>query len=85
MGKTRSVENRSVENTVAQKCHGNFNLLTAISIYSRLFQFTHDNSNLLTAISISHKAISTLLTAISISLAMRLNAVDRLNATPTVS
>ena len=52
--------------TVAQKCHGNFNLFTAISIYSRQFQFysqqfqfAHDNFNLLTA-------ISTLLTAISI-------------------
>ena len=44
--------------TVAQKCHGNFNLthrnihlLTAISTYSRQFQFnlTHGNVNLLTA------------------------------------
>ena len=38
--------------TVAQKCHGNFNLLTAISICSRQFQFAHGNFNLLTAISI---------------------------------
>ena len=37
-------------NTVAQKCHGIFNLLTAISICSR--QFAHGNFNLLTAISI---------------------------------
>ena len=38
--------------TVAQKCHGNFNLFTAISICSRQFQFAHGNFNLLTAISI---------------------------------
>ena len=45
--------------TASSKCHGNFNLLTAISIYLRLFQFTygnfnfiHGNFNLLTAISI---------------------------------
>ena len=52
--------------TVAQKCHGNFNLLTAIAIlltailicsrqfqfYSRQFQFALCNFNLLTAISI---------------------------------
>ena len=41
---------------VAQKCHGNFNLLTAISICSRQlqqqFQFVHGNFNLLKAISI---------------------------------
>ena len=37
--------------TVVQKCHGNFNLLTAISTCSREFQFVHGNFNLLTAIS----------------------------------
>ena len=51
---------------MAQKCHGNFNLFTAISVllteisicsrqfqfYSRQFQFAHGNFNLLTAISI---------------------------------
>ena len=31
------------DSTVAQKCHGNFNLLTAISIYSRKFQPVHGN------------------------------------------
>ena len=43
---------------MAQKCHGNFNLLTAISISptaistcSRQFQLAHGNFNLLTAIS----------------------------------
>ena len=41
-----------VKFTVAQKCHGNFSLLTAISICSRQFQFVHGNFNLLTAISI---------------------------------
>ena len=47
------------KSTVAQKCHGNFNLLTAISICSRQFQFAHGsfnfahgNFNLLTAVSI---------------------------------
>ena len=52
--------------TVAQKCHGNFNLLTAVSICSRQFQFahgsfnyTHGNFTLLTA-------ISTLLTALQV-------------------
>ena len=42
--------------TVAQKCLGNFNLLTAISICSRQlqqqFRFVHSNFNLLKAISI---------------------------------
>ena len=45
--------------TVAQKSHGNLNLLMAISICSRQFQFTHGNFNftygnfnLFTAISI---------------------------------
>ena len=45
--------------TVAQKCHGNFNLLTAVSICSRQFQFrsrqfqfAHGSFNLLTAVSI---------------------------------
>ena len=37
-----------MRSTVAQKCHGN--LLTAISICSRQFQFTQGNFNLLTAI-----------------------------------
>ena len=56
--------------TVAQKCHGNFNLFTAISIYSRQFQFysqqfqfAHDNFNLLTEISILLTAISIFFTA----------------------
>ena len=44
-----------VDLTVAQKCHGNFNLLTAISIYSRQFQFAHGNFNLFTAISLSSR------------------------------
>ena len=65
--------------TVAQNCHGNFNLfkaisiiltaisiiLTAISICSRQFQFAHGNFNLLTAISTCSDNFS-LLTAISI-------------------
>ena len=33
-----------------QFAHGNFNLLTAISICSRQFQLAHGNFNLLTAI-----------------------------------
>ena len=37
---------------VAQKCQGNFNLLTAISICSGQFQFAHGNFNLFRAISI---------------------------------
>ena len=54
---------KTLISTVAQKCHGNFNLLMAISIcwwqfqfthgnfnYSRQFHFTHSNFNLLTAI-----------------------------------
>ena len=60
---------------MAQKCHGNFNLFTAISILlkaisicSRQFQFTHGNFNLFTAISFSLTAISISLTAISILL-----------------
>ena len=62
--------------TVAQKCHGNFNLLTAISICSRQFQFVHGNFNLLKAISICSQQLQqqfhfahgnfNLLTAISI-------------------
>ena len=36
---------------MAQKCHGNFNLLTAISTCSRQFQLAHGNFDLLTAIS----------------------------------
>ena len=62
-----------LNSTVAQKCHGNFNLttafsisLTAISIWSRQFQFDHGNFNLVTAISTSLTAISISLTAISI-------------------
>ena len=57
---------------VAQKCHGNFNLLTAISICSRQFQFAHGNFNLLTAISICSRQFQfahgnfSLLTAISV-------------------
>ena len=35
----------NLHSTVAQKCHGNFNLFTAISIYSWQFQFTHGNFN----------------------------------------
>ena len=38
--------------TVAQKCHGKFNLLTANSICSRQIQFAHGNFNLLRANSI---------------------------------
>ena len=41
-----------------QFAHGNFNLLTAISICSRQFQFAHGSFNLLTAVSISLTAIS---------------------------
>ena len=49
-GKSSSRENKSLvymnlHSTVAQKCHGNFNLFTAISIYSWQFQFTHGNFN----------------------------------------
>ena len=47
-------------NTVAQKCHGIFNLLTAISICSRQFQFAHGNFNLLTAISICSRQFNLL-------------------------
>ena len=43
--------------TVAQNCHGNFNLLTAISNCSRQFQIAHGSFNLLTAVSISLTAI----------------------------
>ena len=43
---------KTLISTVAQKCHGNFNLLMAISNCSRQFQFTHGNFNLLMAISI---------------------------------
>ena len=39
------------DSTVAQKCHSNFNLLTAISICSGQFRFAHGNFNFLTAIS----------------------------------
>ena len=58
--------------TVAQKCHGNFNLLTAISTCSRQFQFVHGNFNLFTAISICSRRFQfahanfNLFTAISI-------------------
>ena len=38
-----------VDLTVAQKCHGNFNFLTAISTCSRQFHFAHGNFNFLTA------------------------------------
>ena len=53
--------------TLAQKCHDNWILLTAISICSRQFQFTHGNFGSLTAISIifAHGKFN-LLTAISI-------------------
>ena len=44
--------------TVAQKFHGNFNLLTAASICSRQFQFAHGSFSLLTAVSISLTAVS---------------------------
>ena len=48
--------------SVAQKCHGNINLFTAISIlltrqfqfYSRQFQFTHGNFNFFTATRLAH-------------------------------
>ena len=59
-----------------QFANGNFNLLTAVSICSRQFQFhsqqfqfAHGNFNLLTAVSIS-------LTAVSISLMMRLQWIS---------
>ena len=52
--------------TVAQKYHGNFNLLTAVSICSRQFQFAYGSFNLPTAVSISLTAVSISLTAISI-------------------
>ena len=59
---------------MAQKCHGNFNFITAISISPRQFQlrsrqfqfhhgnfnFVHGNFNFTTAISTSFTAISTL-------------------------
>ena len=57
---------------MAQKCHGNFSLLTAISICSQQFQFAHGNFSLLTAISICSRQFQfahgnfNLLTAISI-------------------
>ena len=68
--------------TVAQKCHGNFNFITAISISprqfqlrsrqfqlrSRQFQLCHGNFNFTTAISTLFTAISTSFTAISISI-----------------
>ena len=38
-----------VDLTVALKCHGNFNFLTAISTCSRQFHFAHGNFNFLTA------------------------------------
>ena len=38
-----------VDLTVAQKCHGDFNFLTAISTCSRQFHFAHGNFNFLTA------------------------------------
>ena len=38
-----------VDLTVAQKCHGNFNFLTAISTCSRQFHFAHGNFSFLTA------------------------------------
>ena len=41
---------KTLISAVAQKCHGNFNLLMAISVYSQQFHFTHSNFNLLTAI-----------------------------------
>ena len=40
------------DSTVAQKCHSNFNFLTAISICSGQFQFAHGNFNLFREISI---------------------------------
>ena len=55
--------------TVAQKCHGNFNFLTAISICSRQFQFAHGSFNF------AHGNFN-LLTAVSISLMMRLQWIS---------
>ena len=58
--------------TVAQKCHSNFNFLTAISICSGQFQFAHGNFNLFREISICSRQFQfthgnfNLLTAISI-------------------
>ena len=75
-GKSSSRENKSLvyinlHSTVAQKCHGNFNLFTAVyfnfthgNFNCGNFTFTHGNFNLFTAILIT--AISILLTAISI-------------------
>ena len=40
------------DSTVAQKCHSNFNFLTAISICSGQFQFAYGNFNLFREISI---------------------------------
>ena len=61
------VVSRKVFITVAQKCHGNFNFITAISISprqfqlrSRQFQLCHGSFNFTTAISTSFTAISTL-------------------------
>ena len=67
--------------TVAQKCHGNFNLLTAFLICSRLFQFAHGNFNF--AYGDSNFAYGNFNFAHGnfISLTMSLNEVDRLNMT----
>ena len=60
------------DSTVAQKCHSNFNFLTAISICSGQFQFAHGNFNLFREISICSRKFQfthgnfNLLTAISI-------------------
>ena len=60
------------DSTVAQKCHSNFNFLTAISICSGQFQFAHGNFNLFREISICSRQFQfthgnfNLLTAISI-------------------
>ena len=59
LGKMKS-ECSYQESTVALKCHGNFNFITAISISPRQFQFhhgnfnfVHGNFNFVTAVSIS--------------------------------
>ena len=62
------------DSTVAQKCHSNFNFLTAISVFSGQFQFAHGNFNLFREISICSRQFQfthgnfNLLTAISVNL-----------------
>ena len=60
MNKSADLEETKFFSTVAQKCHGNFNFITAISISPRQFQLCHGSFNFTTAISTSFTAISTL-------------------------